>query len=324
MKRRDLSDQELQEVIKRKQSGASWLKIQNETGIPRRAAKRAYENWERSRSLEELGQVRRDVAKEEFRQHLNDLTKLAESLVNHLCVPDSPNTTESSGQFLDRLWHSNIIGESDAGQGRVVRTERGTLRIVRQNQLLFKALQDHSREEIRWDALDEWKQAWDDSISILNELRKEAHEVVANILRQERDLRGRIQKESGERGAADRLVEAVLRAIWWAIQEGKLDQDRLLVPTKSDGDGTSLVTYFQYPYSRVFFKFADMDLVEEVANACNWGIKNLRKGEKCYLVESLQEEVGRMKKAIEELDEMLDPLLLRPIILRTRCDLCPA
>ena len=39
MRRRYVSDEELTQVIKLKQNGASWLRIENETGIPRRTAK---------------------------------------------------------------------------------------------------------------------------------------------------------------------------------------------------------------------------------------------------------------------------------------------
>lgn len=323
MRRRILSDQELEEVIKRKQSGASWLKIQNETGIPRRTAKRAYEDWERSRSLEDMSQVRRDVAMVEFRQHLHHLRKLADSLVDYLSVPDLP-ITESSHEVLSRLWQRNIIGEPNAERGWAGGAERATRRIVRQNRLLFEALRDHTRGEIRWEALNEWERAWDNSIHCLNELRKEAHEMVGNILDQQRDLRARIQEESVERDAVDRMAEAVLRAIWLAIQEDNLNQECLLVPTKLDGDGRSLVTYFRYPYVRAWLEFADTSLVQYVVDVGNWAIDNLRKGDKSNLVRSLEKEVARMQKATEELEEMLDPLRLRPIILRTRCDLCPA
>ena len=133
-----------------------------------------------------------------------------------------------------------------------------------------------------------------------------------------------LQAESAERDAVDRVAEAVLRAIWTAIQEGSLDQDCLLVPTKLDGDERVLVTYFQYPYARAWLEFVDTSLVQHVVEVGNWAIDNLREGDKSVLVRSLEKEVGRMKKATEELEEMLDPLLLRPIILRTRCDLCPA
>jgi len=31
-----------------------------------------------------------------------------------------------------------------------------------------------------------------------------------------------------------------------------------------------------------------------------------------------------MKEAVKELEESLNPLMLRPMIIRTECDLCPA
>jgi len=42
------------------------------------------------------------------------------------------------------------------------------------------------------------------------------------------------------------------------------------------------------------------------------------------MVEPLMNNVNTMRKSIEELAEMLNPLKLGPMILNTRCDLCPA
>ena len=50
MKKRLLADDEFNQVLKLKQAGASWLKIQREAGIPRRIAQRAYEDWQRNQS----------------------------------------------------------------------------------------------------------------------------------------------------------------------------------------------------------------------------------------------------------------------------------
>ena len=41
------------------------------------------------------------------------------------------------------------------------------------------------------------------------------------------------------------------------------------------------------------------------------------------IIDGLDENHPAREKVIEELDDMLNPLILRPIILRTRCDLCP-
>ena len=72
MKKREFTDEEWALILKLKQSGASWLKIQDETGIPRRTIKRAYEEWESTKSYDELKQARIHVAGEEFRDHIDD------------------------------------------------------------------------------------------------------------------------------------------------------------------------------------------------------------------------------------------------------------
>jgi len=104
MRKRSLSEDELNQVIRLKQSGASWLKIQNETKIPRRTAKNAYQLWHQNRSLEELKNVRMSVATVEFQNHMNDLIRLAEAFVDYLHILPSSNTIENSEQILSTLW----------------------------------------------------------------------------------------------------------------------------------------------------------------------------------------------------------------------------
>ena len=87
MHRKKLSDKELNKIIRLRQDRASWLRIQRETGIHRQTAKRAYDKWERSKSLEELKEARKDVAAQVFREHMESLVILATSLVSNLAVP---------------------------------------------------------------------------------------------------------------------------------------------------------------------------------------------------------------------------------------------
>ena len=47
MKKRELSPIELKKVVELRQFGARWTEIEHETKVERRAAKRAYEEWER-------------------------------------------------------------------------------------------------------------------------------------------------------------------------------------------------------------------------------------------------------------------------------------
>lgn len=48
MKKIEVSEIELDKILKFKGEKASWLKIERETGIERRIAKRAYEEWNRA------------------------------------------------------------------------------------------------------------------------------------------------------------------------------------------------------------------------------------------------------------------------------------
>jgi DNA-directed RNA polymerase subunit E'/Rpb7 len=88
MKKRELSPIELKKVVELRQLGAKWTEIERETKVERRAAKRAYVEWERDKKMKEQEAVRFRVAAEAFHEHLNDLIRLAESLVSALHVPE--------------------------------------------------------------------------------------------------------------------------------------------------------------------------------------------------------------------------------------------
>ena len=64
MRKREISNDEMNIIIKMAEHDDSWLKIERVTGIPRAAAKRAYDRWEQNRSLAELRKVRFNIAGE--------------------------------------------------------------------------------------------------------------------------------------------------------------------------------------------------------------------------------------------------------------------
>ena len=70
-----------------------------------------------------------------------------------------------------------------------------------------------------------------------------------------------------------------------------------------------------------FFGDTSKGLAEKVTHICELAAKNLRKGD---MVQQLLPEVRTMKDATKKLREALNPVKLTPIILRTRCELCPA
>ena len=67
--------------------------------------------------------------------------------------------------------------------------------------------------------------------------------------------------------------------------------------------------------------FIDKELAEAVTKICNNVTAIIYSG---GLSGQLGGALQTIEGKIEELEEMLDPLRLRPLILRTRCDICPA
>lgn len=339
MKRGELAPEELDKVIKLKQIGTSWLKIQHETGISRRTAKRAYEKWQHSQSPEVLREARKDVAAKAFLDHLKSLTTLAGSLVTNLNVPPSiADMEKNTEQFFAWLWQQNLLWRgvylSPETQERYNLSQVHVYTMgdpqcflmgdpqfnVLENQLLFKCLQDHTRGEgVRWETLDEWGKARDNCAKIVPELRRESSVGVNNFLNQERQSNfvSRIkEEEETRRNPVEQMAKAVLSAIWQGILEDKLGQDLVrMVSPRGGGQGIVKVK------DETFLIFNDTSLAEKVIHICNLVTNNLCKGD---MVQQLSDGVHRMKKASEELREALNPIKLTPMILRTRCDLCPA
>jgi len=319
MRRRDLSHEELAKVIRLRHENATWLKIQRETSIPRRIAQRAYEQYERSQAREELKAARKEVAAEEFRTHLGLLTGFADSIVLTICIPSSPNETRHAKDVLGMLYERDRLHEVDFIPA-IDPTERGKRRAALQNQLLFESLRAHTYGRVRWQALGEWEDAWDTCREDLAKFREEAYEIVLNILDQKPKLTDRIVKGSGKKDAIERMVDGVLHVVWPNILSGKPDQEFPLVRAMSRSDGMTEVIFGDGNLTLGLI-VTEGDLAEEVAKACKWAAKNLDKGK---TTSAVAKQVNVMKERIKELEEMLDPLMLRPLILSTQCDLCPA
>ncbi len=331
MKKRELSPPELKKVVELRQLGAKWTEIKQETKVERRAAKRAYEEWERDKKMKEQEAWRFRVAAEAFHEHLNDLITLAMSLVTNLSVPFSLTDMEKNAeQFFSWLFEQDLLQRHISPETRHHIYTIGETHCFytgdpqfyrREKELLFECLKVHTHEKIRWeDILDNrWKKARDNCAKIVPGLREETSKVVNNFLNQETNLLLRVKEESLERGnAVEQMAKAVFSAIWQDILEDKPDQIFVRMPSDSGRQGIVKVK------DETFLIFNDTRLAEKVIHSSNLAVNNLRKGEKSHIVKSLQDEVRTMEKATEELREMLNPVKLTPMILRTRCDLCPA
>lgn len=312
-----VTSEKLTELIRLRQDGESWLGIQSKTKVPRRVAKRAYQEWERKRSVEELWAARREVAAAEFRDHLDTLTEVAQLLVRSLVVPTSFREQRDAESVLDDAWKTSLgfILETHREEDDRRPTENQRA-VIRRSRMLLQALQNHTHDKVRWKALDEWRNAWSTCIKRLAELKVEATKIMENILNQEAGLRNRIIRGCGKDEAIILMTEGILWEIWQG--EPHLDLDCPLVRTRSSDEGRSQLIFGKN--NSTYGLSFETGLAEKATTDCNWAAQNLSRGQ---IVQQVADELGRMRARSEELEEMLDPLILRPLMLRTHCDLCP-
>ena len=322
MKKRELSPIELKNVVELRRLGANWVEIARETKVERRAAKRAYEEWERDQKINEQKAVRFRVAAEAFHEHIDDLIRLAESLVSALHVPEMLRWLDNADEALDQLWMRNIQVELEPSPtSQPTSGERE--RVVRRNKMLFKSLQKHTQEKVRWEALEEWKQARNNVVEYSKELRLEAIEVIGNNLN-ELGLKGRIKTAIGGNDVTERISDGLREVIWRGILTVKPDQMHVLKGSSVITEGRVWLEFYKGDSDTKLDLNNDVELAKEVLTMCRRAVANLREGIKSDLVQRLTDEVRRMQDRTGELEESLDGLILRPMILRTRCDLCPA
>jgi len=307
-------------VVELRQLGAKWTEIEQETKVERRAAKRAYEEWERDKKMKEQEAARFRVAAEAFHEHLNDLIRLAQALINHLSLPSGPNDYRNAEQHLSDLWQRSILEEPKPYAGYQADRNRQIRSTEHLNLMIFKSLQDHTHEKVRWQALGEWEKAWDTCKEELAKFREEAREMMVNDLNQKPKLIDRIVKENGKMNAVERMMDGVLYTVWPWILTGKSEKGFPSVQAMPRGDEGAEVTFGEWNLTEHLI-FAEVDFAKEVAKVCEGVAEKLCKGN---TASALANEVNIMQERIKELEEMLHPLRLRPLILRTRCDLCPA
>jgi hypothetical protein len=312
MKKRELTDIELQTVISLRQKGFNWLKIQNDTGIPRHIAKRSYNLWENSKSTDQLKEARKEVAVEEFKEHLKNLVLLAQSIIASLRIPTPMEPVPSSE--MNQPWMDSNRPEDDLdipAQLAYKRKER-----------LFKSLQEHTQGKVSWQLLEDWKQARADFNNGIKTLHGDAREIMKNILSQKEyaEVKTTIEKQLKEEVSIDKLRDGVIEVVWREIIAGKADEVHIFKGTSVTNEGKVELRFHQNSDG---LRIDDLALATIMLSVCKWTIKNLRT-DRSGTIKSLRDEVGIMRASYNDLEDSLNELVLRPIILQTRCKLCPA
>lgn len=309
MRWRYVPDEKLNDIIRLKNSRASWVKIQKETGVPRRTAQRAYEEYEKSKSVQELKAARQQVISEQFNYHLQDLIAFAHSLTFGLGDP-TIGDKRSADEIIDEIFKRNIrvhrINNSLTGN---TSTQKDV--VIRQNKMLFESLKAHTREVVRWKPLEEWRTARDSWIHNLNNLKKEATKIVDNLLQEKVD-----QIEIPE------ITAGVFEAACRAIINDQLEEAENLIKLIPQENGVQLT--FSGDSSGKLLRYEDTELADNICNLARQSVTNLRAVKESRIVDNMVTAVKTMKIKKSELVYMLDELRLIPLILGTRCDICPA
>ena len=288
-KRIEITSEKLEAIVQLRQVGTSWLGIQKTAGIPRRIAKREYLQWEQGQARQQLQDVRREVAAGEFKLHLDVLAESAHEL--RLMLGMRPGSTEmrKAAQVMDEGFIEL--------RGRP-RIDLNPLKLegfnARQRRWMYEALRTHTRESVPWTALSDWTKSWDRSVAELGALR--------SALRSEN-----LGEKSSEATAPDLTPTASLvwDRVWSQLSEGSLD------PPAEDIFTRSLLQD----------QLADDASVAELASTCCREARRLlTRLEASNSLSALE----RLSSATDRLEAPLDELRLRPVLLRTRCELCPA
>jgi exonuclease VII small subunit len=326
-RRRNLSPDELSQIVQLRDSRTSWLKIQRRTGVPRQIAKREYVVWQQSQSNEELKQARIRVATDLFNEHLRQIVGLAEGLVNDLPQSMTPLETRDAEAVISDILARWIFGETEERVCLIPdrqETQRAQRRSSRRNQMLFRSLRDHTREKVDWRILEEWKAGWSRSREATEALRSKAEKMVQSILDNERrSIRDKIDASRGGKSILAKMVAGVIEVIWRGANDNALGKVEQFVQTRRITEGRGLIIFGELG-SVTRIELADSRLANDAAEVCRQAARNLSIIDIDKPIRLYQDGTETMKQAIHKLEDALDPLVLRPMILRTRCDLCPA
>jgi hypothetical protein len=270
-RRRNLSPDELDRISQLRASKTSWLKIELITGVPRQIAKREYGAWEHSQSKEELKQARIQVATDLFNEHLQQIVGLAQGLVNDIPESIIPGDTRDAETVISDILARWISSEADELVSLIPRqqeNERAQRRGLRQNQMLFRSLRDHTRENVDWRVLEDWKLGWNKSRAAMEALRSKAEETVRNILiKQKPSLKDKIETNGVKDDVLTNMVAGVVEVVLRGANDNIPEQAAQFVQTKQTTQGRGLIIFGESgSVTRV--ELANYDLANGVAEVC--------------------------------------------------------
>ena len=297
MKKTVVDPTKLKEVLELKQLGATWSAIERETGVDRRVAKTVFDEWEANRENEEVKKARSRVAAEVFHQHMESLIEFADSLAGFLPTPSMLRDKGDAEAVLTPWWGSDP-------------------RTIHRNQLLFQALRQHTGDKGWWLTFKEWQVEWDNCKMVLDVVRKEAYEVVRNLINRNAGLKEEVERKSSQgMDVMKILVADLFHSVEWAFGEGKITEE---LPLHFLFNRFTLVTEdYDYDFN---FELSNVSLGPDILKEIKTSIRTLGQS---YSDKGISEKLDTLQGKNVKLGNSLDSLILRPVIIRSWCDLCP-
>lgn len=318
MKRVDLTPEKLEDVIRHRQGGLSWLAVEKATGISRRVAQRSYEQWEKARSIRELQNVRVRVGEIQFQRHVDMLTRWAESLVDHLSLPEYPSFSADAGTYFSTMMEKDMAGPpaEETPRGK---ENRARERNIRQNRLLFESLKAHTADKFHWDSLADWMEGWDTCYRVFPGVAKLIGETVRATVSRFPDFDEWFITGRRANKPTQVLEEGIRDVLWKGIIQGVVDTAGLIQAENVEINKEAVLRITIGVRSLLQRDNREMD--PSVTDYCRGIIDELRDKNE---VKEIKSAVEKMQGVVGELEAALEPLVLRPHILWTRCRLCPA
>lgn len=322
MRRLHVSDEDTDTIIRLRKSGASWLKIEAITGIPRRTAKREFEQWQRSQSDEELKSARQQVAAEVFNSHMKDLLALVQSVLSELGEPELRDRRDGA-VVLGHIFERDIRRR---GQERILLStvKHDTNQVRRQNKMLFSSLKEHTRDSVDWGSFDAWLVARDTWKAGMDRLYSEAARLVDDIIDQEFDVSDKAGMGKAQEAQVNLMANGVVEVVYRAIVENKVNEvDRIESYINTAQVQNGAIVLVGGGISTTDLSLANEQLADRAASICKRVANSLFRKES-KTIQGMSDSLLTILGSRDYLAERLDELRLIPLILRTRCELCPA
>ncbi|MBA7572016.1 hypothetical protein ES708_13790 [subsurface metagenome] len=213
-------------------------------------------------------------------------------------MPTSPKDAGDAEEVLTPLW----------GKDR---------QATHHSKLLFASLHQHTGEGGWWVAFKEWQESWNTCKRAREEIRGEAYEMVRNLINQKAGLKEEVEKRSSKgRDVIGRIADDVLWTVWWAGTERPVEEVKFQIEGNRVIVETGRQTFYEFGE-----RLSEVSLGPDMLEVCELLFETLYQS---FIGKGISEMLDTMRGKIDKIGDSLDPSILRPQILRTRCELCPA